>query len=118
MPVSHYPPSASPAEEKPPHNPEGEASGPKASGPPLLTTPEGPSGRRSQPDWRRIVVVAAVAAPIAGIIYLVIGSISGGVSILGFFRVIGVTAGVALVIGTVMTAIGTHMRRRLRKNPP
>jgi hypothetical protein len=112
MPISHYPPPASPAGEGPPRNPEREAPGPTASGPPPPTPPEGPSGRSPRLDWRRIVIQAAVAALIAGTIYLIIGSIDGGLSILGVIRVMGITAGLALVIGTVMTAIGTRMRGR------
>ena len=49
---------------------------------------------------------------IAGAVYLIVGSISGGTTILGVFRVMGITAGLTLVIGGVMTAIGARMRGR------
>jgi hypothetical protein len=63
-------------------------------------------------DWRRLVLLATVAALIAGAVYLVVGSISGGTTVLGVFRVMGITVGLALVIGAVMTAIGARMRGR------
>lgn len=73
---------------------------------------ESSGGRSARPGWRRVVITAAFAAVIAAIVYLVIGSITGGLSVPGFFRVMGITAGTALVVGTVMTAIATRMRRR------
>ncbi|MGZ6840247.1 MAG: hypothetical protein ACXVHC_07330 [Frankiaceae bacterium] len=90
----------------------GKASGPAAPSPPLPSATDRPGRLRSGIDWRRLVILATVAALIAGAVYLVVGSISGGLTVLGVFRVLGITAGLALVIGAVMAAIGARMRGR------
>ena len=90
----------------------GKASGPAAESPAPPSATDGPSGLGSGMEWRRLLILAAAAALIAGAVYLVVGSISGGLTIPGVFRVMGITAGLALVIGGVMTAIGGRIRGR------
>ena len=89
----------------------GKASGPATPSPPPPSATDRPGRLRSAME-RRLVILATVAAVIAGAVYLVVGSISGGLTVLGVFRVMGLTVGLALVIGAVMTAIGARMRRR------
>ena len=88
----------------------------KASGPPAPARrphPRPTAPAVSAPQSNAVSsILAAVAAVIAGAVYLVVGSISGGSTVLGVFRVLGLTAGLTLVIGAVMTAIGARMRGR------
>ena len=93
------------------------ASGPTAVSPESSKPPPSSPDRgslRFGSDWRRLVILAVAAAVIAGAVYLLVGSISGGSTVLGVFRVMGITAGLTLVIGGVMTAIGARMRGRRR----
>lgn len=85
---------------------------PAAPSPPPPSAADGPGGLRPGMDWRRLVILAAAGAVIAGAVYLIVGAVSGGLTVLGVFRVMGITAGLALVIGGVMTAIGVRMRGR------
>ena len=87
---------------------------PGSSKPPPPSAPDRLGRLHFGSDWRRLVILAAAAAVIAGAVYLVVSSISGGSTILGVFRVMGITAGLTLVIGGVMTAIGARMRGRRR----